>query len=73
MSLRWDHADLEHYHAVTGLYMQSVLDDLVAIEKSDSIDIGALDSVCRRIVDVLKHSSNLTVPTQILAGSKLTL
>ena len=35
-SLRWDHADLERYHAVTGLYMQSVLDDLAAI-----VGIGA--------------------------------
>jgi len=63
-SLRWDHADLAHYHAVTGLYLQSVLDDLVAIEKSDSIDIGALDSAYQRIVNVLKYSSDLTVATR---------
>ena len=62
--LRWDHADLERYRAVTGFYMQSVLDDLMAIEKSDSIDTGVLDSVYKRIIDVLKHSSDLTVPTR---------
>ena len=61
--MRLDHADLERYHEVTGLYMPSVLGDLVAIEKSDSIDTGALDSVYKRIVDVLKHSSDRTVPT----------
>ena len=63
-SLRWDHADLARYCAVTGLYLQSVLDDLVAIEKFGSINTGAWDSAYKRIVDALKYSSDLTVPSR---------
>ena len=63
-NLRWDHADLARYRAVTGFYLQSVFDDLTAIDKSGSINIVELDSVYKKIVDVLKYSSDITVPSR---------
>jgi len=50
--------------AATGLYLQSVFDDLMAIVKSSCMNTGALNNAYRRIVDVLQFSSDLTVPSR---------
>jgi len=56
--MRWDRANLERYRAFTGLYLPSVLDDPVAIEKSG---MGRWILTTR---DTLQYSSDLTVPSR---------
>jgi len=65
-----DHADLARYRAATGFYLQSVFDDHMAIDKSGSINSVEFDSVYKRIVDALKYSSELTVPSLLPSRPK---
>ena len=61
--LRWDHADLLLYYNSTGLLLQSILDDLMTMEKSNNVTTDTIDRVYYDIVNSLLCSSEAAVPT----------
>jgi len=61
--LRWDRADLLLYYNSTGLFFQSILNDLVIIEMSNNITVDAVDGIYYDIVNGLLCSSEVAVPT----------
>jgi len=60
--LRWDHANLELYNDTTGLYLQSVYNDLSNIECCAKTEPAAIDEIYSRIVDILHYSASVAVP-----------
>ena len=60
--LRWDKADLKLYRDITEYYLQPIYSELLELERSCSISIDTIDSVYKRIVDILTYSADVTVP-----------
>ena len=60
--LRWDHADLLLYHSITGVNLQSVLDDVIHTEQSHSVTSAIIDDFYSRVLDILHRASDSVVP-----------
>lgn len=64
--LRWDHADLISYCNRTGLYLQSVYDELslletCSVQKCDYAN--NLDAIYNRLVDILRDAAEAIIPS----------
>lgn len=60
--LRWDHADLQLYRSITGVNLQSVLDDIMQLEQSHSVTLASIDDIYCRVLDILRFASDSVVP-----------
>ena len=61
--LRWDHADLMSYYAITGSQLQSALCKLIELERCDHITSCVINDIYCQIVDILRSSADFFVPT----------
>ena len=59
----WERADFLLYYSSTGLFFQSILSDLIAMEKSNNITTNTIDRIYYDIVNSLLCSSDTAVPT----------
>ena len=64
--LRWDHGDLIVYYNITGQQLEEIFYQLQDIEKGGFTcsDIHLMDSVYDRIVNILKYTASITIPSR---------
>jgi len=60
--LRWDRADLGFYRLLTGSHFQSVLQDIINLEKTKDVHPDDIDSIYSRLVNILRVCSDNAVP-----------
>ena len=63
LQLRWDHADLMSYYAMTGSQLQSVLFRLIDLESCADVSLDTINDIYCHTVDILRSSANFTVPS----------
>jgi len=60
--LRWDRAELSLYRNMTGLFLQTILSDLIVIESANSATAESIEAIYHSIINSLLSSSKLAVP-----------
>jgi len=66
--LRWDRADIMSYYYLTGVHLQDLLDNFNAFDQLFNADSSALnvplyiDTVYRKLVEILRYCADATVP-----------
>jgi len=60
--LRWDRADLGAYRLLTGSHFQSVLQDVINLERSNDVHADDVDSIYSRLLNILRLCSDTVVP-----------
>ena len=63
---QWDHGDLFAYYNITGQQLEEIFYQLQNIEKGGFTcsDIHLMDSVYNRIVNILKYTASITIPSR---------
>jgi len=56
--LRWDHADLQSYCSITGVNLQYVLDDIIQLEQTCTINSATIDDIYSRVLGILHLASD---------------
>ena len=60
--LRCDRADLSLYRNMTGLFLLTILSDLIVIESANSATAESIEAIYHSIINSLLSSSKLAVP-----------
>ena len=61
--LRWDHAHLLSYYAITGWQLQSVLSKLIELERRVNVTLDDVNDIYYQVIEILRSSADCAVPS----------